>query len=333
MDTKHSMFMIAARELNFTRAAEKAFVTQQCMSNYIRKLEKEYDAPLFIRFPRVSLTPAGQALYEHLLNVQNLEHGLALELDSLRTGSSGYFRFGINAARARRLLSKVIPDYYTRFPNVKIQITLSDTAPMTEMLKRGDLDLFLGIRTPSDEAFSVEKVCDDDYYFVISRGTLKHYFPDDYEKRILEFHQNFSLDAANNIPLITNMNLSTGTQTLEMLLQRAGSRYSIEEHNVIQISDFETQFMICKRAPLMAFCPGLVSDIVIDLNHHEQDTEKMLYLFPCEALFASAPVQLVGLRERAVPNYLQVFKDMIRRELLVTKQQEMDYLSKQQTYI
>ena len=330
MEIKHRMFMIAARELNFTRAAEKAFVTQQCMSNYIHKLEKEYGAPLFVRSPRVSLTSAGHALYNHLLNVQNLEQGLALELDSLRTGSSGFFRFGINAARARRLLTKVIPAYYTRFPNVKIKITLNDTAPMCEQLKRGDLDLFLGIRTPSDESFAVEKICDDDYYFVVSRQTLKQYFPQDYERRILHFYHGFSPEAATSIPLITNTNLSTGVQTIETLLQRAGSRYSIEEHNIIQISDFETQYLICKRAPFMAFCPGLVSDIVIDLNRQEQNTDQKLYLFPCEALLSSAPVHLVSTKNRAVPDYLRVFKEMVKKELLETKQQEKEYFSQQQ---
>ena len=333
METKHAMFMIAAQELNFTRAAEKAYVTQQCMSNYIRKLEKEYQAPLFIRSPRVALTDAGRALYEHLLRVQNLEHGLALELDSLRDGTTGYFRFGINSARARRPLAKILPEYYARFPGVRISISLNDTTPMCEMLRRGDLDLFLGIRTPTDDDFSISKVCDDDYYFVVSRQTLKKYFPNDYEQRIYEFYQDFSFHDADEIPLITNMYISNGIQLLEMLLQRKGSTYNINQHSAIQISDFETQFMICKRAPFIAFCPGLVTDIVIDLNRYETDPDQKLYLFPCEALLSSAPVQIVKLKDRAVPNYLLEFEKMLRDELLATKKREQEYMLLQQQRI
>ena len=34
-------FITAARELNFTRAAEKLFISQQALSNHIASLEKD----------------------------------------------------------------------------------------------------------------------------------------------------------------------------------------------------------------------------------------------------------------------------------------------------
>jgi len=329
METKYRMFLLAARELNFTRAAEKAFVTQQCMSNYIRKLEEEYGTPLFERSPRLSLTQTGAALYRHLVAVQNLEHGFALELDSIRAGANGFFRFGINSARARRLLAAVIPAYYERFPHVEIETHLNDTAPMCEELRSGALDLFLGVRTPADQSFSVENVCDDSYYFVVSRGTMKHFFPNDYEVRIRRFISDISLSEASEIPLVTNLNISTGIQMIETMLMRSGTTYDIRAHTVLQISDFETQFMICKRAPFIAICPGMVIDIVIDLNRNERDEDKRLYVFPSEALRRTAPVQLVRLKNRAVPHYLRAFEELLRAELLRTRERGLEYVAVQ----
>ena len=42
-------FLVAAEELNFTRAAKKLFISQQSLSNHISNLEKEFDVILFNR--------------------------------------------------------------------------------------------------------------------------------------------------------------------------------------------------------------------------------------------------------------------------------------------
>ena len=42
MTTSFQMFLLAARELNFSRAAELAYVTPQCLSDHIRRIEERY---------------------------------------------------------------------------------------------------------------------------------------------------------------------------------------------------------------------------------------------------------------------------------------------------
>lgn len=39
MTTNQLMFMYAVEEMSFSKAAQKAFVTQQCLSNHIHRLE------------------------------------------------------------------------------------------------------------------------------------------------------------------------------------------------------------------------------------------------------------------------------------------------------
>ena len=42
-------FLVAAEELNFTKAAKKLFISQQSLSNHISNMEKEFDVILFNR--------------------------------------------------------------------------------------------------------------------------------------------------------------------------------------------------------------------------------------------------------------------------------------------
>ena len=54
-------FTVAAEELNITRAAAKLYISQQSLSEHIRKLEKQYDAVFFTRGGRLALTAQGRA--------------------------------------------------------------------------------------------------------------------------------------------------------------------------------------------------------------------------------------------------------------------------------
>ncbi len=56
-------FVVAAEELNFTRAAARLFVAQQALSREIKRLETQLGTTLFIRTTRrVTLTPDGERL-------------------------------------------------------------------------------------------------------------------------------------------------------------------------------------------------------------------------------------------------------------------------------
>lgn len=60
MTTNQLMFMYAVEEMSFSKAAQKAFVTQQCLSNHIHRLEVSCGVKLFERTPHLQLTEAGK---------------------------------------------------------------------------------------------------------------------------------------------------------------------------------------------------------------------------------------------------------------------------------
>ena len=54
-------FIAIAKHNNITKAANELYVSQQTLSIYLKKLEEYYQIQLFERYPKMCLTPAGEA--------------------------------------------------------------------------------------------------------------------------------------------------------------------------------------------------------------------------------------------------------------------------------
>lgn len=65
MNTAEEYFMAVVREKSIARAAEKLYLSQQNLSNSIKRLEQRYGV-LFWRKPHFCLTAEGEALYRTL---------------------------------------------------------------------------------------------------------------------------------------------------------------------------------------------------------------------------------------------------------------------------
>jgi DNA-binding transcriptional LysR family regulator len=62
-------FLVLCEELNFTRAAKRCSISQPSLTNSIRALEKACGGTLFVRAPKVRLTPLGAAVRRHCVKI------------------------------------------------------------------------------------------------------------------------------------------------------------------------------------------------------------------------------------------------------------------------
>lgn len=91
-------FLMLAKTLNFTQAAEKCFVTQPTLSRNIANLEKELGIPLFRRNRKnVQLTSEGQNLLRHVRRIVEEYEQMLEKTDAYRSGSKGSLKIGYNS--------------------------------------------------------------------------------------------------------------------------------------------------------------------------------------------------------------------------------------------
>lgn len=123
-------FLTIAREGNFTRAAERLYVTQSSLSQHIAKLEHDLGTQLFDRSQSpMKLTPAGRIYLEYLENHSHLYNRM---LSALHTNDRQQINLGVGIWRGAILLPHVLPQFLSDYPNAEIR--LEELPQITELL-------------------------------------------------------------------------------------------------------------------------------------------------------------------------------------------------------
>jgi DNA-binding transcriptional LysR family regulator len=145
-------FRAVARELHFTRAAERLHVAQPALSQQIRKLEQQLGLSLFDRDNhRVELTAAGTALLEHAERILSDLAAVEQEMHDWTAGTRGLIRLGTARALATPL-ARLVGRFSGVFPGIEIELREESTLGMIEDLRTGRLDAATLARIPRFDA-------------------------------------------------------------------------------------------------------------------------------------------------------------------------------------
>ena len=105
-------FTVAAEELNITRAAAKLFISQQSLSEHIRKLEKQYDAVFFTRGGRLALTSQGERMRRYAREVLEADRDLHVALRDAGEANRIRLRIGVTSNRAAVFFPAILVLHY-----------------------------------------------------------------------------------------------------------------------------------------------------------------------------------------------------------------------------
>ena len=109
-------FLVAAEELNFTRAARRLYISQQSLSGHILKLENYFGVELFDRSPPMTLTSAGTCLMRYAKRMLDSVDELEKEVQDIKGSHSGELTIGITRARGAVYLPMILPKFNRDFP-------------------------------------------------------------------------------------------------------------------------------------------------------------------------------------------------------------------------
>ena len=174
MELRHLRYFVAvAEEKHFTRAAKVLGIGQPPLSQQIQQLERELGTALFHRLPRgVSLTPAGQALFDDARRVLREAEQAVERTRRVARGEQGRLRVGmINSAPFHPLVPRVIREFRRRYPEVALTLEERTTPGLAAAVLNETVDVaFVRPLLDTPEGLCSEHVLDEPLLAALPAG-------------------------------------------------------------------------------------------------------------------------------------------------------------------
>lgn len=145
MDIRHLQhILLLAEERNFSRAAERAHLSQPAFSRSIQTAEALAGVKFFDRTQRqVEPTFVGQRVIERGRRILFDANDLDREIRLLESGEAGHLLFGAGVTVSTSVLPRVVTEFHRMHPRVKMQIEVSHWSLLLNDLLDESIDFFI----------------------------------------------------------------------------------------------------------------------------------------------------------------------------------------------
>lgn len=181
MEMKELDYFIAiAEEKSISKAAERLFMAQSSLSQFLSILENNVGSKLFIRTSRgVRLTQEGELMLQYAYKTLAEYRSVQNEIKDMKQLKSGRVIMGVSSFRGSYLLPPVLNAFRLEHPDVKVEIVEQNSMVLEKQLLSGEIDIALLVMSEADPRLNIEWVLKDEICLITS-----HTYP------VMEFARN-----------------------------------------------------------------------------------------------------------------------------------------------
>jgi DNA-binding transcriptional LysR family regulator len=289
-------FLTLADDLNFTKSAERLYISQPAFSRQITKIEDELGCELFVRNKRkVQLTEFGQTFLEYAENIYAENEKCLLHLKQLKTQKSGRLGIGFLYDLSNTIFSKIVRSFSSAHPNIELNFQDGSMAGIIEGLRRGSFDCAISLSTEIYDLSDIETLA-------ISSLPECVVMSDTHE---LAARSSIRLEELKdeNFVYITSEGYGPGARHFNYLCRRAGFK-----PNVVSFTSQVSSMLI------MVQCGVGISFLA---QEAKQIAPKGLAFIPLEDDYANIDTVLCWKKDNAnpsLPYFIETAKSVIKEE-------------------
>lgn len=140
-------FAKVAETLNFSDAAKALYITQSTLSQQIKQLEQELNAPLLLRNSHsVSLTEVGEELLPYALRTLHAADLCIDRIHDLQQLLTGTLNIGVTYTFSP-ILAETLLVFMKRYPHVRLNIYYKPMEELMELLSNRKVDFVLAFKS------------------------------------------------------------------------------------------------------------------------------------------------------------------------------------------
>ena len=232
-------FLTAVEEMNFTRAAERLFITQQSLSGRIAKLESHFGVELFDRTPPLSLTEAGACLAKNARVLLLQKDQMEVEIESIKGFQNSTLSVGVLHDRGAVSLPAILTRFREEFPDIVLRVFESTPDKIAEALNSGAADLTIGFPIEEEGIQSVN-IYRETFVAVVPLQIFRTYFTAREQEQMLRADA-LPVETFLHCPFITYNRMTWVKQIFEDCCRQAG----VEPNIVLETSNMMTRSAMC----------------------------------------------------------------------------------------
>ncbi len=167
------VFLAIAKFKSFSKAAEHLYLTQPTVSNHLSNLESDLNTVLINRSrsnKNISLTRAGELLYDYAINIINLRENAKFKLGEFKGKIVGNIEIASSTVPEQYIIPGIICEFNKIYPDVTFTICHYDSAQVVKGIINGDIDFgIVGAKIPHNQLKYVD-LTEDELVVVIPYG-------------------------------------------------------------------------------------------------------------------------------------------------------------------
>ena len=319
MLNNYRYFIVLAEEQNISKAAQRLFISHQCLSKYLKNLETEYHVSFFERSPKLSLTPAGQIYLDTVCKIQQLESDLEDQMEDIRQSKRGVIRLGTTEGRYRILVPDLLAQFKMIYPDVTLDVQYDpDSRQLSALVLENKLDMvLLNKRDLDHNQLELQPLLEEQLYLVVSDDMLQDYFPQRYPQCKQELMEGVDLAHFQKMPFVLSKPGLNSREVLEKHLQNR----SLNLNCVMELSQLDLHFMITARNYAASFCWSMFIPMIRQMNQSQNLSH--LNVFPVKGRGLTNSFMLATRKGKQFPAYGRDLIRQIKRECSLFSRQDI----------
>ena len=168
-DHRLKAFCLVVEMKSFSKAAEAKLMTQSAISHLIKNLEDELGVKLLNRQGKTILpTSAGRVFYISAKQILEQYKKMDDAISALTLKVKGNLPLGASITIATYLLPQVFYTFFRKYPEVQIDLSVSNTEGIIHDLEKGTIDIGIIEGNIKNKAVFLEEIAEDEIVLIAS---------------------------------------------------------------------------------------------------------------------------------------------------------------------
>ena len=191
-------FLAGAEDRSFTAASYRLYVSQQSLSEHIKKLEEEIGTKLILRKRPLELTEAGQIFAEGARSILNTRSAMLRDITDTLNHDERKLTISVSAFEAPPFLPEFLSFFSSQYPNIDLNVIKRADSTISETMDGVNFHFSL---PPLSDRLEHYYFIRNDYACIVTRQSLmQRIYGDEWEAVAKELRRTGDLNVVPELP-------------------------------------------------------------------------------------------------------------------------------------